>query len=333
MSASFGVARGAAGRVRAWREALLLEDAERTAAGYADGARDRMRALVRAGADRALVADQAFDGHPAAALALYREAALFYMAARVAVSGELLDEPLVAERVVARFQALPARHPPPCGPIELEGFYASVCEGGLRAEADDVQTLRKAERARAVVRWLATLLEPRGVDELKFVRRVRLGAVAVLALALVARTIASLGGEDNIALHKPVTMSGVHPASSAAPGGLTDGVTTGAPYGAHTTVSDSPWVEVDLQAVYALDRVAIYNRGDGFYEDDLPLTLQLSEDGRRFVDVETRTKLFTQIAPWVAKLHGAPARYVRVRGVRGKYVALSELEAFGRRRR
>jgi hypothetical protein len=183
------------------------------------------------------------------------------------------------------------------------------------------------------VRWLATLVEPRGGAELRFSRWTRVGTASVALVAFVAFALTSLFGKENLALHKPTGMSAMHPGSGAAPGGLTDGVITGAPYGIHSAVGDAPWVQTDLLAVYLLDTVKIYNRGDAFFDEGLPMTLQLSLDGAHYVDVETRTKPFTQTAPWVAKLHGTPGRFVRVRGTRGKYVTLSELEAFGRPQR
>jgi hypothetical protein len=306
----------------ALREAFLLEDAERTAAGYPAAERARMRALARAAAERALVAERALDRHPATALALYREAALLSMAARVSVEdGPALAEPLVAAEVVARFRALPARRPAPFAPDALEDLTRFVAEPDQRASPDD---------ARALVRWLGTLVERRGVDELRFLRRFRAGAAGAAALALAVVVASSLFGRPNLALHKPVTASGVHPASTAVPGGLTDGVISGAPYGIHTNEGEAPWAQVDLLGEYALDEVRIYNRGDGYLEDGMPLTLQISRDGLRFADVETRAKTFTRSSPWVAKLHGSPARFVRVRGARGKYVCLSELEAYGK---
>ena len=322
--------RGALPRLR---EVLLLEDAEQAAISYASGAVAAMRGFVRSGADRALVAERTLDGHPASALALYREAAVFYMAARASVASDgPLGEPLDAREVVGRFRALTTRYAPPVGARELEGFLSLVAVGGLRGGVDAAtadEARREAEQARAIVRWLATLVEPRGVDEVRFVRRLRIGVVGLAALWLVASAAGSLFGKENVALHKPTSSSGVHPGTYAARDGLTDGIISGAIYGVHTAVSDAPWVQVDLQAVYALDKVKIYNRGDAYFDDGLPFTLQASADGVVFADVETRTRPFGQDAPWVAKLHGAHARYLRVRGERGKYVALSELEAFG----
>jgi hypothetical protein len=315
------------------REAFFLEDAEDAALGYASGAVAAMQTFVRAGADRALVAERALDGHPASALALFREAAVFYMAARASVASDgPLGEPLDAREVVGRFRPLTARYAPPLAPREVEAFLSFVAVGGLTGGVDGAtaaEARREAERARVVVRWLATLVEPRGVDEVRFVRRFRVGAAALIVVALAAAAANALFVQENVALHKPTTASSVHPGSHAAPNGLTDGIISGATYGVHTNLGDAPWAQVDLQGVYAVEKVKIYNRGDAYFDDGLPMTLQLSEDGVRFIDVETRTKSFAQDAPWVAKLHGTPARYVRVRGARGKYVALSELEVFG----
>ena len=129
-----------------------------------------------------------------------------------------------------------------------------------------------------------------------------------------------------MALHKPVTTSGVHPHATSPPSGLTDGETAGA-YGVHTQVGPLPWVTVDLLAAHVIDRIKIYNRNDGWFDDGLPLTVQLSANGVDFVDVATRTTSFVK---WTIDVPRQKARYVRVRSASGKYVALSELrEVFG----
>jgi hypothetical protein len=309
------------GRLGALREALLLEGATRTAAGYAEDARARMRALVRAAREHVHAADAALeDGHAASALPLYREAALLLMAARVTVAGgEPLGEPLAAGEVLARFRAV--------SPTALD---ASVDEGTFVFVGSAAEATSRAEAARAVVRSLRGLVEPRGLAELRFVRDLRVGAAGVVAVAFLAWVGLGLFGRENIALHRPVTTSGVHPSALSPPSGLTDGVISGAPYGVHTQVGDAPWVQVDLGAIRRIDRVKIYNRGDGYLDDGLPLTLQLSENGVHFIDVDTRTASFTQVRPWVFKAQGSSARYVRVKAARGKYVALSELEVFAR---
>src|SRR5438034_1195544 len=86
------------------REAMLLEQAIRVARAYPDAARPRLVALARAGREAALVGDRALeDGYLASAFAVYREAALLFMAAEVigASAAEPLTEPLSAETVLA----------------------------------------------------------------------------------------------------------------------------------------------------------------------------------------------------------------------------------------
>jgi NedA-like, galactose-binding domain len=306
------------------RATFLLGDAERLAASYLDLGRQRMRPLVRAAQDRAAVAERLLEHHAASALTLYREAALLTMAAAVtASSAEPLAEPLDAAEVVTRFRAVPHRSPPG----DLAAFLAFVSRPSASLES---RPSFDVERARANVRWLRAQVEPRGVAELRFVRAFRLSTATVLVAAVLAWALSGLGERRNVALHKPVTTSGVHPNAVSPPSGLTDGVIVGPPYGVHTSVGDAPWVQVDLLSVYTIDKIKVYNRGDGWLDDCLPLTLQLSENGSTFVDVETRTAAFGQQAPWIAKAKGKRARYVRIRAVRGKYVTLSELEVFGR---
>jgi hypothetical protein len=305
------------------REALLLEQAMRAVRNYPDAT--RVVALARAGREAALVADRALDdGYLAAALAAYREAALTLMgAAVVATSGAESAGPLTPETVIARFRERQWRGD---GRVALEGFCASMT--GER-HVGAIPARSEAESARDVVRWLGTLVEPRGLAELRVERGLRVGVVAVLGVAVLAWAASGLAARKNIALHKPVTASSLFN-GSVSPAGLTDGVIGGAPFGIHTKVGGSPWVQVDLEGDYAIDKIEIYNRGDGYFDEGLPMTLQLSQDGATFTDLEKRTTSFSQSAPWVANAAGRKARYVRVSGALGKYVTLSELEVYAR---
>jgi hypothetical protein len=302
------------------REALLLEHAMRAVRSYPDGA--RVTALARAGGEAALLADRALDdGYLASALALYREAALQLMAAAVvaAPGGGPVADPLPRTELLARFREGGRR-----GPTSFEAFSASL-ETERPVGAPPARS--EVEDARDNVRWLGTLVEARGLPELRFERGLRVGLSGVLAVAALAWVASSLGSGNNVALHKPVTASGLFN-SSIVPAGLTDGVIAGAPWGIHTKVGGSPWVQVDLGKVYAIDKIDVYNRGDAYFDEGLPMTLQLSEDGVTFSDLEKRTTSFSQSAPWVAKANGRKARYVRVTGALGKYVTLSELEVY-----
>ena len=82
---------------------------------------------------------------------------------------------------------------------------------------------------------------------------------------------------------------------------------------------------------YRITKVKIYNRGDGYFDDGLPMTLEFSENGTDFVEIDKRTKSFGQWVPWTADGDKKPARYVRIHGNRGSYVALNEIEVFGKK--
>ena len=118
--------------------------------------------------------------------------------------------------------------------------------------------------------------------------------------------------------------------SSAPPdnGGVVNGEIE-ATYGVHTALG-SGWVMVDLGEPHKLGQVKIYNRADAFFDDGLPLSLELSDDGLKFVLAERRTTGFTCITPWIFDVprSTAPARFVRVRS--DNFVALTEIEIYER---
>ena len=317
---------------RALWEALLLKQAEEKAVAYPLSARPKMRELVRAANDRAEVANDLVEGHVASALALYREAALLYMAAFVVVcSDEALPDSLRLDGLLSRFRQLLQTRSVPIDEGKLERLVDRSGDDLLLFDHLDGKSATVAgQSAQEIVRKLGQLVEPRTVSEIRFDRGLRVAGLSLVVCALCVWSVVSFFGRTNIALHMPVTASGVHPAAKSPPGGLTDGVTTGT-YGIHTSVSDDPWVQVDLQSVFLIDKVKVYNRGDGWFDDGLPMTLQFSEDGNKFVDVETRTTNFGQLIPWTAKGRGKKARYVRVRAGKGKYVTLNEVEVFGRK--
>jgi hypothetical protein len=134
----------------------------------------------------------------------------------------------------------------------------------------------------------------------------------------------------NIALNKPVTASSFYPLADFAPGGLTDGETAGT-YGVHTNREGAPWVQVDLGEVFRIDRIEIYNRNDGWFDDGLPMALLVSENGQEFISVDTRRESFGSSSPWTYLAHERRVRYIRVKGAPGSYVALGEIEAFGKK--
>ena len=83
-------------------------------------------------------------------------------------------------------------------------------------------------------------------------------------------------------------------------------------------------MKVDLLREYDVREVRVYNRGDGWFDDVLPLTLSISTDDATFTDVATRT---THFDVWTVELNRR-ARWVRVSN--GSYIALNEIEVYAR---
>jgi len=163
---------------------------------------------------------------------------------------------------------------------------------------------------------------------LAHVRGARWGRIA--AIALIVCWAAWLGVRakvvpPDIALGKPVHASSLR---HKAPAGLVDGE-IGTSFGFESGVEDNPSIVIDLQATYRIDRVDVYNRVDGWFNDCLPLVVELSLDGKSYREIGRRETYFSADPPWAIAGHGQPARYVRVRVARRSYLTLSEIEVFG----
>ncbi|MDP9001383.1 MAG: hypothetical protein M3O46_14875, partial [Myxococcota bacterium] len=66
--------------------------------------------------------------------------------------------------------------------------------------------------------------------------------------------------------------------------------------------------------------------------DCLPLVVELSTDGKTYAELARRDDHFDSDPPWIVEAGGRRARYVRVRVARKSYLALSEVEVFGRKK-
>jgi hypothetical protein len=314
-----------------WVEAFMLRNAARVAASCPADRRGQIRSLVEAGELRSRAADELARGFAVASLALYCEAAVLYMAAHLAAKGHV-DANETPDRVVLHFASLETQASPPGSDADFRAFL------GLLIDPDPLllDRLTRSERVarlrgvRDKVHWLRTLLEPRSLLHLRALRIGRIALLAFLVVGTVAWQIQEARKPRNLALHAPVTLSSVHPHATFPADGLTDGVKVGT-YGAHTNWEETPWVQVDLGDVYRIDTVKVYNRGDGWYDIGMPMTLLFSEDGVEFTEVDERVEQFYRWDPWVFEAGKQRARYVRVHGAKGKVVALNELEVFGRK--
>jgi cytochrome c553 len=114
--------------------------------------------------------------------------------------------------------------------------------------------------------------------------------------------------------------------------GAVDGVKDGT-YGFHVGDQQDPWWQVDLGQSLALDRVVVFNRGDGNVEKRAAqLKVLLSDDGKSWKAVYQHDgSVFggqTDGKPLVVPLRGAKARFVRLQLPGRQYFHLDEVEVY-----
>jgi F5/8 type C domain len=189
------------------------------------------------------------------------------------------------------------------------------------------------ERARWALDRAASMLrrnvESRTLVAVHGTRWGRVAAVTVLVLwGAVALAKAKLLPK-NIAYGKPVHASSL---ADTPPGGeraLVDGE-TGASYAIKTREEENPNVVIDLGGIYWVDTVKVHNRVEGWFDDGLPLVAELSRDGNKWDEIARRDRHFDANPPWVIEAGGRAARFVRLRVPRHAYLALSEVEVYGK---
>jgi hypothetical protein len=80
-----------------------------------------------------------------------------------------------------------------------------------------------------------------------------------------------------------------------------------------------------LGARYTLSYAEIYGRGDGSFDQNLPLDVELSDDGTAFRRGGACKDVFMQATPCVVSLAHERARFVRLSATE---VVLSEVEVY-----
>jgi hypothetical protein len=311
------------------REFFTQRHAERVVRAYAPAQRARIDRLVRAAESRLIAGRRA--SHPVPAALLLRDAVVQLQRAIEAARDAGADD----EALAARELPLPALPPDPARPRAEPSDDARVRAALASRDPLYFDGLRPedVERARWALDRAATLLRRRvEARSLGYVRATRWGRWAavgvVLAWALLAFARAKLLPQD-IAFGKPV-----HPSSQKAPPPdeqtIVDG-STGTSVGVHTSVEDNPNVVIDLEAPYWLSTIKVYNRMDGWFDDCLPLVVEVSMDGKTFDEVARRETHFGTSPPWIVDAGGRLGRYVRLRVARKSYLALSEVEVFGKK--
>ena len=91
----------------------------------------------------------------------------------------------------------------------------------------------------------------------------------------------------NLALGKPTIQSSTYDPSCSDAGKAVDGNTNGDYYAcsvAHTSYDSQPWWQVDLQSVYSISQIVLWNRTDGYGARLANFDVRVSNDGVSWAD-------------------------------------------------
>jgi hypothetical protein len=316
-----------AGMLGSIREFFVLRGAERTVAAYSPAEHALVKAHTDSARRRLATGRRTLDDVSAAVLLL--DAVRHYlMGARVA-SGRAEAEAETGD-LTALLPPLPADPERPAA-LPTDDTRVRAALSTADPLAFDRLSPEEAARCRAALEraavWLAGRVEARSLLNLRATRWGRIAGASVLAIYAVVATIAAIWLPKNVARDKPV-----HPSSTRHGDGkeLVDGEIDTVP-GVMTGVEESPNVTIDLGDPYALDEIRVYNRIDQAFDDCLPLAVELSADGVTFKQVARRDDHFSADPPWVIRLRHDGARAVRLRVMKRGYLALSEVEVYGKK--
>jgi F5/8 type C domain len=182
--------------------------------------------------------------------------------------------------------------------------------------------------ARSVALRLHNAIDLRSERALKATRLGRWLAAGVLLLWALSPPVKRALHGPNIARGALASSSSQYPGTPS-PAGLTNG-TIESTFAMHTQKEANPWARVDLTSVRAVREIRVVPRGDGYLNELIPLTVEVSSDGETFAPVQTRTTTFTQRDPWVVPTN-VDARFIRVRMITSSgYIALAEIEAYAK---
>jgi hypothetical protein len=273
----------------------------------------------------------------APAVALYREGITALIGAGlVAAEGDVRADEVTDIRAAwpALARIWPSLHPGAdlgefrvarealCEPARLD----AVAPGKAESFAVYVSMARLAE-------LLERAIEPRTLRQLERsskTRKVALAAAAVIALVF---PVVSFMSPVNLALHRPVIQSSVHQSRTDVGGAplvngkieFTYGTGT---YDNQDAGESNPWMMVDLGRPTRIGKIVVYNRGDGWFTDCLPLVLEVGTDTDSFKELATRTVIFTRTDPWIVDHLDETVRYVRARKAGKGALVLNELEVY-----
>ncbi len=281
--------------------------------------REKVAAAASLGREHLRAARSAADQRLAEAAALlYGRAIACFAEARALAkpepSGGAID-PATVVRAESELVEAPPERRDDADVLLQDPLKAVALPAGRRRRAlallEDVAARRGAE------------LNPASDAEVGAMRVRRRALSSLLALAVVAIVVVWWTSPRNVALGKPVTASS---ARMGAPQGLVNGAIEWGTFAFHSGSTGHEFVTIDLVKFYSLSSAEIYSRGDGRFEFNLPLHLELSDDGTSFREAGACQDIFTQATPCVVDLHRQRARFVRLSAPE---VVLTEVKVFG----
>lgn len=306
-------------------EFVSLRRAEAIIRSYSPSQQERI-AFHHAAGDRRFRAARRTSDSLAAAI-LYREAALSYLRALASVptnaGGDGSPARVLLESETASLPLDPIGPPLAEDVVRVRAALGSSDSTFFdRLDRDELERTRSAlERAASK---LGGSVEARSLVNVLGARVGRICA-CLLLLVGVARFVAVAVLWPDLAAGKSVSASSIQAGS---PENFVGGP-LGTSFAIATTAQESPWIAVDLSHVYQITKVEIYNRVDGWFDDNLPLALQTSVDGAHWNEVSRRTTTFGSAPPWTVRLDRVRARFVRIQGLRHMTLVLSKMRVYG----
>jgi hypothetical protein len=314
--------------VRPIHEFFTLRRAENTVRAYTPVQHERVQEHVDAAVRRLSGGRRATQSVSAAIL--LRDAVRHYL-----IAAEVARDRNVRVEEIDLAGGMPVLPPDPARPRAQPTDDARAREALASPDALYFDRLpeQDAERARWALDRAATMLrrrvEARSLVNLRGSRWGRVAAFVLIAGYAAFAIVRALVLPKDIAFGKPVHASS-HRANTPDGHELVDGE-IGTSFAVHTDAQSEPNVVIDLQDKYWIDTVKVYNRVDGWYDDCLPLVVELSVDGQKWDEIGRREEHFGASPPWVVNGGGKPAHFVRVKVARTSYLALSEVEVFGKK--
>ena len=312
------------------REFFLLERAQKQSEALGASQRETIRTYHEAASRRISVArDLRGPVQTPAALLLYQQGAFFYALAYLVNKDENLVPGSQTPEETFRKLDSAIQENGLTAPKEFERARSMLVSTDHlqldRVTAEEAS--RRVEDLDVAARWLGHLLDPRSPRELKAARVIRVLVGSVAALALLIHFGFRIFAPKNLALNKPAVASSYM--FSTAASGAVDGSRSGQ-YGFHSQLESSPWLSIDLGRDFAITRIDVFGRTDGYYDQSVPLALEASADNTDYRQVALRSETFSDYDPWVIK--PAPplvTRYLRLHTMRPSYLVLGEVEVYG----